>query len=100
MRGRIATRGGSTAKGLEVLEREGVGKAMVEAVRVTAEAAGRMGDKGFWKKEDDEVEEEEKERGGDGDHEEHLAQEQEPQDYESEDQKVKAEDTDDADMGK
>ena len=93
VRARIATKGGSTAKGLEVLEREGVGRALTEAMRVASEAAGRMGDKGFWKKEDDEMED----QGGEVNPEE---QEQESQDYDSENHKVKAEDTDDADMGK
>lgn len=93
VKARIATKGGSTARGLEILEREGVERAMAEALVTAAEAAGRMGDKDFWKKGSEEEKASEKTQ-------EHEVEEVELQEDEPENQKVTADDTDDADMGK
>lgn len=51
VRRRIATKGGSTAQGLEILEKMKVKDAMAEAMRKASGAASQMGDKDFWKEE-------------------------------------------------
>ena len=53
VRQRIATKGGSTAQGLEILEKMKVMEAMAEAMKKASNAASKMGDKGFWKKKDE-----------------------------------------------
>ena len=51
VRQRIATKGGSTAQGLEILEKGKVMEAIAEAMRTASGAASQMGNKDFWKKE-------------------------------------------------
>lgn len=50
VRQRIATKGGSTAQGLEILEKMEVMEAMAQAMKKASGAASQMGDKNFWKK--------------------------------------------------
>ena len=50
VRQRIATKGGSTAQGLEILEEKEVMQAMAKAMGKTSEAASKMAHKDYWKK--------------------------------------------------
>ena len=50
VRQRIATKGGSTAQGLEILNEKEVMRAMADAMKKTSEAARKMADKDYWKK--------------------------------------------------
>ena len=56
VRQRIATKGGSTAQGLEILEKGKVLESMADAMKKASGAASKMGDRSFWKDEKGEEE--------------------------------------------